>query len=314
MMEPASDDAPPGQPVALAPGVVRVLAPNPSPMTCRGTNTYLVGQDAITVVDPGPDDPRHLAAIHAALPAGARVARILVTHAHRDHAGLARRLASAAGAPVAAYGDAAAGRSPAMAALAASGLAGGGEGVEHGFAPDEALPDGTVVATDAGPLEAVWTPGHMGNHLCFAFGDILFSGDHVMGWASSLVSPPDGDMAAYRASLARIAARPWRTLMPGHGAPVRDPAARLAALAVHRTDREAAILVALAQGSATVETLTRRVYADISAALLPAASRNALAHLLELAASGRVTSDAPNPLTATWRREVAAGRPRPPLL
>lgn len=276
----------PGVVLPVEPGLRLVLAPNPSPMTERGTNTWLLGEGAVTVIDPGPDDPAHLRAILAALAPGERVVRILVTHAHLDHSPAARPLAQATGAPVLAFGPAGAGRSPRMAALVAAdpeGRLGGGEGVDHAFAPDEALPDGAVLDLDgAGRLVARHTPGHFGNHLCLDWGERLFTGDLVMGWAPSLVSPPDGDLTDFMASLDRIESLGPRRLLPGHGAPVADGLARIRALRAHRQAREAAILAALAQGAARLPELLMRVYADTPPALHAAAARNLLAHLIDL--------------------------------
>ena len=269
----------------LEPGLRRVLAPNPSPMTERGTNTYLVGEGRVAVIDPGPADPGHLAAILAALAPGERVEQILVTHAHKDHSPLARPLAERTGAPVLAFGRHDAGRSPVMARLAAAGLE-GGEGIDADFAPDEVLADGAAVEGDGWRIEAVWTPGHLSNHLCFAWEGALFTGDHVMGWASSLVSPPDGDLTAFMASCARLADRSDRVYFPGHGAPVADPAARIAWLIGHRRAREAQILDELAAGPAAPAALTRAIYRDTPAPLLPAAERNVLAHLIDLTERG----------------------------
>jgi hydroxyacylglutathione hydrolase len=282
-------DSPPGPgvPERFAADIVRVLAPNPSPMTLTGTNTWLVGGRALAVIDPGPDDPAHLAAILAAVPAGARISHIVVTHTHVDHSPLAGPLAAATGAPVLAFGDAAAGRSPRLAALA---RIGGGEGIDAAFRPDRTLPDGAVVEGEGWRLEAVHTPGHIGNHLCLRLGDTLFSGDHVMGWAPSLVSPPDGDMAAYMASLARVGGLGARRLLPGHGPAVENPAARIAELTAHRRGREASILAAVRAGATSVAEVTRRVYTDIPAALWPGAERNVLAHLIDLADRGQVTA------------------------
>ncbi|SLN36789.1 Hydroxyacylglutathione hydrolase [Roseivivax jejudonensis] len=287
------DPEPEFRPVAgvaepLAPGLRRVLAPNPSPMTFRGTNTYLVGDAEIAVIDPGPADDAHRDAILRAVGPSARVAAILVTHAHLDHSPLARALASETGAPVLAYGDARAGRSPAMQRLAAAGALGGGEGVDLGFVPDRELGDGAVVETAEWRIEAHHTPGHFGNHLSFSWGDILFTGDLVMGWASSLVSPPDGDVTDFMASLERLAARRWSVFHPGHGAPVAEPGARLAALAAHRRAREAQILQALTSGPADASGLAAAIYTDTPAALHPAAARNVLAHLIDLAGKNRI--------------------------
>ncbi|WP_101068028.1 MBL fold metallo-hydrolase [Roseovarius salinarum] len=286
-------DPPPGVAETLAPGLRRVLAPNPSPMTFRGTNTYLVGERGIAVIDPGPADDTHLRAIHDALGPGQRVTHVLVTHAHLDHSPLARPLAKETGAPVLAYGDARAGRSAAMEQLARAGTLGGGEGVDTAFFPDRELADGEVIDGDGWRLTALWTPGHFGNHLCFALDDAIFTGDLVMGWASSLVSPPDGDLSDFMASLARLADRGARVLYPGHGAPVSDPAARLSELIAHRRTREDQILRALEGHPATAETLARRIYTETPPALLPAATRNVLAHLVDLTGRGRVAPQGP---------------------
>lgn len=280
----------PGEVQRIEPGLRAVLAPNPSAFTGAGTNSYIVGEGEVAVIDPGPRDPAHLAALLAALSPEERVARIVVTHAHLDHSALARELAARTGAPVLGFGPAHAGRSATMARLAAEGLAGGGEGVDGDFVPDALLADGDLVKGDGWHLTALHTPGHFAGHLCLAWGERLFSGDLVMGWATSLVSPPDGDMAAYMASLHRLAQGRWSRLYPGHGAPVEDPAARIAELVAHRRAREGAILAALAGGPLTLQALTARVYADTPPALHPAAARNALAHLIALCEDGRATA------------------------
>lgn len=273
----------------LAPGIRRVLAPNPSPMTHWGTNTFVLGEGDVTVLDPGPAERAHFEAIRAGLAPGERVARVLVSHAHVDHSPLAHPLAEAAGARVFAFGPATAGRSAVMAELAARGLAAGGEGVDRDFAPDVRLEDGETLDIGNGQsLEAIWTPGHFAGHLSFALGDTVFTGDHVMGWASTLISPPDGDLTAFLASCARLAARRDRLYLPAHGAPVRDPAARLDWLVAHRATREAEILAALAAGRATPAGLARAIYTDTPPALLPAAERNVFAHLIDLAGRGIV--------------------------
>lgn len=268
-----------GQVARPEPGLRVVLAPNPSPMTHWGTNTFLLGEGDVAVIDPGPASAPHLAAILAALQPGERVSHIFVTHAHLDHSPLARPLADHSGAPVLAFGTATAGRSPRMARLA--GL-GGGEGVDHGFVPDVALAQGDCIVGKGWQLQAVHTPGHLGGHLCFGWGERLFTGDHVMGWAPSLVSPPDGDMTDYLQSLALLAAGPWRQGYAAHGAPIANLPARCAELLAHRRAREAAILAQLDHGPARLETLTRQIYADVAPALLAAASRNLLAHLVDL--------------------------------
>jgi hydroxyacylglutathione hydrolase len=277
------------------PGLRRVLAANPSAMTGPGTTTWIVGTGAVAVIDPGPDDPAHLQAILSALAPGETVAAILVTHSHLDHSALAPRLRAATGAPVCGFGPAGSGRSPLMARLARAGLTGGGEGVDTAFAPDRRLSDGDTVEGPDWALRALHTPGHMAEHLCFVWGSVLFSGDMVMGWAPSLVSPPDGDMGAYLASLERLSREAWLAMLPTHGPVVADPAARLAELIAHRRSREAMILEALARGATTLPEVVARVYHDTPAPLLPAAARNALAHLIDLEERNLVACD-PAPL------------------
>jgi len=290
-----------GKPALPLPGRLRrVLAPNPSPMTGPGTWTDIIGTGQVAVIDPGPLSDSHLQAILAALDPGETISAILVTHAHLDHSALAPALARATGAPVMAHGGAAEGRSAGMQRLVALGLHSGGEGLDHAFTPDRRLADGASISGPDWALRVVHTPGHLGGHLCFAWQDVLFSGDHVMGWAPSLVSPPDGDMGAYMASLARLAAGDWRLLLPSHGDPVTAPHARLAELTAHRKGREAQILHVLDRNPASLTEVTDQVYRDLSPALLPAARRNALAHLIDLAERKRVLADPfPGP-DAVW--------------
>ncbi|MFV2002316.1 MAG: MBL fold metallo-hydrolase [Paracoccaceae bacterium] len=269
-------------------GVRRVLADNGSPMTDWGTNTYLLGEGRVAVIDPGPDDPAHLRAIIAALARGERISHIFVTHAHRDHSALARPLALATGAPVLAFGDALAGRSAAINALAADGLAGGGEGIDRSFCPDETLSDGQTVTCPGWSLSCLHTPGHMANHMCFASGDAVFTGDHVMGWASTLISPPDGDLGAFMRSCRRLAERADRVYYPGHGAPVSEPAGRIRWLMQHRRRGAQQILSALGEGLHDIDAIAAHIYHDVPGALLPAASRNVFAHLIDLVEQSRV--------------------------
>lgn len=273
----------------LEPGLRRLLAPNPSPMTHWGTNTYVLGEGAVTVIDPGPALPAHYDALLAGLAPGETVARLLVTHAHLDHSPLARPLAEATGAPVLAFGRAEDGRSEVMERLAAQGLSGGGEGVDTSFAPDVTLTDGDRIALgDGRSLEVLHTPGHMAGHLSFALGDAVFTGDHVMGWASTLISPPDGDLAAFLASCQRLLLRDDRIYYSAHGAPIEAPAARLAWLIAHRKTRESHILAELATGPATIRALAHAIYTDTPPALIPAAERNIFAHLIDLTSRNRV--------------------------
>lgn len=281
-------DPPIGVAETLEPGVRRIVAPNPSPMTYRGTNTYLVGTRDIAVIDPGPVSTAHLNAILGSLAPGQQITHILVTHTHLDHAPLARSLSEATGAHVLAFGEAEAGRSAVMQELALAGEIGGGEGVDHGFFPDSTLDDGDIIDGDTWQIEALHTPGHIGNHLSFALGDICLTADHVMGWASSLVSPPDGDLTDFLSSCRKLQARDWRVFYPGHGGPIDEPGARLAWLVEHRLGRETSILEALRDGAATPMQLAARIYTETPTALLGAATRNVLAHLIDLYGKNQV--------------------------
>ena len=284
----------------LEPRLRRLTAHNPSPMTWRGTNSYLLGRGRVAVIDPGPDNPAHLHALLASLEPGETIEAILVTHSHRDHSPLAGPLSAATGAPVLAAGPSDWGRSALMARLAADGGLGGGEGVDAGFAPDRQIADGDRIDGGWGRIEVLETPGHMANHLSFAWEGALFSGDLVMGWSSSLVSPPDGDMGAFMASCLRLAQRDDRVFHPGHGDPVTTPKGRLDELINHRKMREAQIIAALSQdGPANAAELAGRIYTELTPTLLPAAARNVLAHLIDL--ERRNLAVVQGPLTATAR-------------
>jgi glyoxylase-like metal-dependent hydrolase (beta-lactamase superfamily II) len=280
-------------------GLACVLAPNPSPMTHWGTNTYLLGRDSVAVIDPGPMDLDHLSALITAIN-GHTVSHIIVTHSHLDHSPLARPLADVTGAPILAFGHSRAGRSKMMQTLASSGVMGGGEGVDLDFAPDVLIADGDVIDGDGWQLRAIHTPGHFGNHLCFLWGDVAFTGDHLMGWASSLVSPPDGDLTDFMASCAALAATPMARAYSAHGAPVPDAQGRLADLVAHRLDREGEILAALNAGPATPSGLTAMIYTDVAPALLGMAQRNVLAHLIDLTQRRKAAPIGPLSATAQF--------------
>ncbi|SHE42674.1 Glyoxylase, beta-lactamase superfamily II [Ruegeria intermedia] len=295
-------DPQPGLPVQLQPGLRRILAPNPSPMTHRGTNTYLLGSRDVAVIDPGPLDDSHLRAILDALAPDQRISHIIVTHSHLDHSPLAAPLAKRTGAPILAFGGPEAGRSTVMARLAAQGMAGGGEGIDAAFRPDIELADQDRIEGDGWALEVIHTPGHLGNHIALGWNDVCFTADHVMGWASSLVSPPDGDLTDFMASCHKLRARSWSVFHAGHGAPITDPACRLDWLIGHRQAREAQILDTLSQAPGTARDLARRIYSDTPSALLPAAERNVFAHLVDLTGKQRVTPNGALGIQAEFTR------------
>lgn len=302
------DQIVPGRPVELGPGVVRVTCDNPSPLTGPGTNTYLLGRGAgRIVVDPGPADPpmgQHLGAVLAT--AGeAQIAAILVTHAHLDHSAAASALAARTGAPVVGFGPPEAGRSARMARLAGS--VEGGEGLDRSFAPDRTLADGEVLQMADVAIEALHTPGHFGGHLAFRVGDAVLSGDLAMAWATTLVSPPDGDVTDFVSSCERLAALAPTVLHPGHGPPVADPPARLRELVAHRRAREAQIRAALAAGPGTPAALAGRIYDDVAPGLLPAAARNVLAHLVDLVDRRLAACDGPPGPGATFHAAAPTG-------
>lgn len=266
----------------IEPGLRRITAPNPSPMTLHGTNTFVLGETDLAIIDPGPAIEAHLQAILDAVGPGQRISHILVTHSHLDHSPLARPLSDATGAPILAAGGSDWGLSPAMKQLSAAGGIGGGEGVDKGFVPNRMLRDGEILKAAGWQIETLHTPGHMANHLSFGWNGALFSGDLVMGWSTSLISPPDGDLTAFRQSLQRLIPRGDRIYYPAHGDAVTNPASRCQELLDHRASREGQILQALNSGPATPAELTARIYTDIDSRLLPVAERNVLAHLIDL--------------------------------
>lgn len=274
----------------LEPDLGLVLAPNPSPMTGLGTNTYLLGRDSLAVIDPGPASDAHLAALIAAID-GRTVSHIIVTHSHLDHSPLARPLADHTGAPVLAFGDTYAGRSDVMTALADSGMAGGGEGLDHNFAPDVLVKDGDTIKGQGWNLSVIHTPGHLGNHIALGWNDAIFVGDLVMGWSTSLVSPPDGDMTDFLASCARLRDVPARVHYSGHGAPITSPHARLTELINHRESRTAQILAILQDGPQDVAQIVQAIYVDLHPRLHIIAGRNVFAHLVDLYVENIVRTD-----------------------
>jgi glyoxylase-like metal-dependent hydrolase (beta-lactamase superfamily II) len=269
-----------GEAQQLSPLIRRVVANNPGPFTFRGTGVYIVGRGEVAVIDPGPDEPTHIAALQRAL-AGEHVSHIFVTHRHLDHCPAARPLASATGAKIYASGIAAKRSDDDFVAEA---------GDDLGFKPDIAVGDGDVFRAAGWTLEAVFTPGHTSDHMCLALAEenALFSGDHIMGWSTTVVSPPDGDMEAYLASLDKVQARNFATLWPTHGPPVREVGAFIEAYRAHRMDREAQILERLRAGQSRIKDMVPVIYADVDPRLYPAAAHSVLAHLIRLVEIGRV--------------------------
>lgn len=271
------ENGPTGRMESLSPLVRRILAPNPSAFTYTGTQTFVIGSGDVAIIDPGPDSSEHLEALLAAID-GERVAAILCTHTHRDHSPLSRALQSATDAPI----------------IGCAALSMEDEGpradaaFDADYLPDRVLSDGESLEGEGWSLTAVATPGHTSNHLCFALPQerALFSGDHVMGWSTTIVSPPDGDMAAYMASLAKLKARDDAIYYPAHGPAVDKPQKLVRGLLLHRRQREAQILAELGRGEAEIPAMVARMYKGIDPRLLPAAARSVLAHLIDLEARG----------------------------
>jgi glyoxylase-like metal-dependent hydrolase (beta-lactamase superfamily II) len=269
----------------VSPLIRRVIARNPGPFTFVGTGTYIVGHGQVAVIDPGPDIPEHLEAILAAT-AGETITHIVITHHHLDHWPLAIPLKARTGAPI--YGCAV--RGPAQADEGGGVIDGEAPG---GFKPDIDLCGGGTIAGAGWTLEAIPTPGHTSNHLCYALPqeNALFCGDHIMGWSTTVITPPDGDMGDYMASLQTVRARQFDVLWPTHGAPIRAVDPFIAAYIEHRLAREAQILTALADGPARIADLVPKLYADVDPRLYPAAARSMLASMIDLTRRGRVAAD-----------------------
>ncbi|URW74395.1 MBL fold metallo-hydrolase [Sphingomonas donggukensis] len=276
-------------PETLEPGVVRLTANNPSPFTDTGTQSYVIGTTDVAVIDPGPaDDAAHLAALLSVIGDRPLVA-ILCTHTHRDHSPLARALKAAISAPIVGCAPLALPDDAPRADAA----------FDHDYAADRVLADGEGVSGTGWTLTAVSTPGHTSNHLCFALEEsgALFSGDHVMGWSTSIVSPPDGDMGDYMASLQRLLDRPQdRVYYPGHGPAVANPQRLVRGMMGHRKSREGAILRLLRSGDTDIAAMVQAMYSGLDPRMHPAAARSVLAHLLDLEQRGLVTGQE----DATW--------------
>lgn len=282
----------------VSPLIQRVIADNPGPFTFTGTGTYIVGRDmpgaGVAVIDPGPEDEAHLHALLRAVK-GRTVSHVLVTHTHRDHAPLARPFAEAVGgAPILAA------KPPARPIHASAPL---DEDDDDDFTPGVILTGGEMIEGDGWTIEALATPGHASNHMAFVLRDenALFSGDHVMGWSTTVVAPPDGDMAAYMDSLDRVLARGFSTIWPTHGPAITQVAPFLKAYRDHRLEREAQVMARLAAGDTTIAEMIPALYAAVDQRLWPAASLSVLSHLIKLVKEGRVSADHEPAMTARYR-------------
>jgi glyoxylase-like metal-dependent hydrolase (beta-lactamase superfamily II) len=290
-------DAVAGRVYDVLPGVRTILVNNPSPFTYKGTMSYIVGRGRVAIIDPGPDDARHVETLLEAV-RDETVTHVLVTHTHRDHSPAAALIKAATGAILVGEGP----HRPARALqigeqqrLEASG--------DLAFRPDVSLSDGETVNGSGWTLEAIATPGHTLNHMAYAFreAEVVFSGDHVMAWSTPVVAPPDGAMADYMASLRKLGKRAETTYLPGHGGPVRDAPRFVQHYIRHREAREASILHRLAKGSADIPTIVRAVYIGLDPRLTGAAELSVLAHLEDLAARGAVLTEGVPSLTGTYR-------------
>jgi glyoxylase-like metal-dependent hydrolase (beta-lactamase superfamily II) len=292
-----SFDLAPGRAEEVLPGVRRIVADNPGPFTFKGTLSYILGRGKVAIIDPGPDDPRHIQAVLDAV-RGETVTHIFVTHTHRDHSPATPAVKAATGAIVYAEGPHRparplnAGEAPRMEASN-----------DIDFRPDHALADGDVVSGEGWALEAVATPGHTANHMAFAVKgtDVMFSGDHVMGWSTTIVAPPDGAMTDYMSSLGKLGRRAEAVYLPGHGGPIREAPRFVAGLILHRKAREASILHRLSKGATDIATIVRAVYIGLDPRLTNAAGFSVLAHMEDLVARGTVATDGPPAINGVYR-------------
>ena len=280
-----------GEADQVSPLIRRVICENPGPFTFLGTGVYIIGRGEVAVIDPGPPMDAHLEALKRAL-AGERVTHVFTTHTHMDHSPLAHPLAQWAGCKV--YGIPDPSGTHDQVSLEEDG--------EEGFKPDVVVKDGDMFTGPGWTLEAITTPGHMSNHVCYALREenALFSGDHIMGWSTTVISPPDGNMGDYYRSLDKVKARGFATLWPTHGPPVRDANAFIDAYVAHRRAREEAIVARLKAGDTKIFDMVKVIYKDVDARLHPAAARSVLAHLIYLVEAGRVTADGPFELSTDF--------------
>jgi glyoxylase-like metal-dependent hydrolase (beta-lactamase superfamily II) len=290
-------DLVPGAVDPVAPDVRRILVNNPGPFTFKGTLSYIVGRGRVAIIDPGPVDARHTAALLDAV-RGETVTHIIITHTHRDHSPGAAALKAATGAPT--FGEGPHRPSRELFIGETGRLDAGGD---TAFVPDHRITDGDVIAGEGWEVEAIATPGHTANHMAFALKGtgLLFSGDHVMGWSTSIVAPPDGSMSDYMASLHRLAARPETLYLPGHGDVICDAPDFVAKYIAHRHGREASILHRLGKGETDIPGLVRAIYIGLNPQLVGAAALSTLAHLEDLAARGLVVTDGAPSISGRYR-------------
>jgi len=272
-----------GEPDPLAPSVLRIVAENPGPFTFKGTNTYLVGSGALAVIDPGPDDPAHIEAILRAA-AGRPITHILVTHTHRDHVDGLSELQRLTGAKTYGYGR------QQLEAVGPPVTPSGGEFVDYGFAPDVSVRDGDIISGEGWTLSVLHTPGHAPDHLCFDLQGqgVLFSGDHVMAWNTTVIAPPEGSMADYMTSLERLLEVSSDVYLPGHGAHIETPQRAVKAYLLHRQWREQAVLRAVRGGVGNIREIVRLIYPDLAKELTTAASLSVQAHVEHLIGKGEI--------------------------
>ena len=280
----------------IAPGIRRVIANNPGPFTFHGTGTYILGTGNVAVIDPGPDDEEHIGAILAALD-GETISHILVTHTHMDHSPGCRPLQALTGAPTYAYGPHGAGKLEQGVQVE--------EGGDMDFAPDHLVKHGDIIQGGDWTVECVYTPGHTSNHMCFALQEqkALFTGDHVMGWSTSIISPPDGDMAAYMQSLELLLERDDAVYWPTHGPSIIDPKTHVRAYIAHRIEREEQILKCIDEGTHSIRDMVPLMYRDTPEFMYPAAARSVLSAMENLLRKNQVVADGGEPsMDSVYRR------------
>ena len=270
-----------------AKNITCILAPNPSPMTFKGTNTYVVGDTELAIIDPGPNSDIHFANIIKVI-ANRAVKFVFLTHSHIDHSPLAKKISDELGAETYAFGPSGSGLSEIMLNLIAEGYESGVEGVDDDFHPDHLVKDGDFFMLNNKKITAIYTPGHMGNHVSYQYDKILFSGDHIMDWATSMVSPPYGDLTQFMESCRMLQTKQFDLFLPGHGGPVKNPSERLNFIISHRLDREEQIISTIKNKPMTAMEITKIVYTEIDQRLIPAATRNVFAHLIDLKERGIV--------------------------